>query len=40
LILYLSAVQLFCMAVLGEYLAKIFTEVKRRPRYVVEKELR
>ena len=40
LILYLSAVQLFCMAVLGEYLAKIFTEVKRRPRYTVEKELR
>ena len=37
--LYLGAVQLFCMAVLGEYLAKIFTEVKHRPRYRVELEL-
>lgn len=40
IILYLGSVQLFCMAVLGEYLAKIFTEVKRRPRYRVEQELR
>ncbi len=39
IILYLGAVQLFCIAVLGEYLAKIFTEVKRRPRYRVEMEL-
>lgn len=37
--LYLGAVQLFCMAVLGEYLAKIFTEVKHRPRYKIELEL-
>ena len=40
IILYLGSVQLFCMAVLGEYLAKIFTEVKRRPRYRVERDLR
>ena len=38
--LYLGSVQLFCIALLGEYLARVFTEVKRRPRYVIEKELR
>jgi glycosyltransferase involved in cell wall biosynthesis len=38
--LYLGSVQLFCIALLGEYLAKVFTEVKRRPRFVIEKELR
>ncbi|GHU89827.1 hypothetical protein AGMMS49925_01020 [Deltaproteobacteria bacterium] len=32
IILYLGAMQLFCMAVIGEYIAKIFTEVKQRPR--------
>ncbi|CAK7038310.1 MAG: putative glycosyltransferase YkoT [Desulfovibrio sp.] len=39
-LLYLGSVQLFCLAILGEYIAKIFTEVKRRPRYMVEEELR
>lgn len=29
----LGGVQLFCMGVLGEYLAKIYMETKRRPRY-------
>ncbi|MDR2055156.1 MAG: glycosyltransferase family 2 protein [Desulfovibrio sp.] len=37
--LYLGSVQLFCIALLGEYLARVFTEVKRRPRFVIEKEL-
>ena len=38
-ILLLGAVQLFCLAVMGEYIAKIFTEVRHRPRYIVEKTL-
>ncbi|MBQ3060661.1 MAG: glycosyltransferase family 2 protein [Desulfovibrio sp.] len=38
-VLLLGSVQLFCLAVMGEYLAKIFTEVRRRPRYIVEKSL-
>ncbi len=37
--LFLGSVQLFCLGIIGEYMANIFTEVKRRPRYIVEKEL-
>lgn len=36
-VLLLGGVQLFCLAVLGEYIAKIFTEVRHRPRYIIEK---
>ena len=38
-VLLLGSVQLFCLSVMGEYIAKIFTEVRRRPRYIVEKTL-
>lgn len=38
-VLMLGSVQLFCLAVMGEYLAKVFTEVRRKPRYIVEKTL-
>ena len=37
--LFLGSVQLFCITLIGEYLAKIYIEVKRRPRYIVEKKL-
>ncbi len=37
--LFLGSVQLFCLAVMGEYIAKIFTEVRRRPRYIIEEVL-
>ncbi|MCL2625819.1 MAG: glycosyltransferase [Cystobacterineae bacterium] len=37
-VLFLGSVQLFCLTLIGEYLAKIYTEVKRRPRYIVEKK--
>jgi hypothetical protein len=30
-------VQLLCIGVIGEYLAKIYLEVKARPRFVVER---
>lgn len=32
----LGGIQLFCMGVLGEYVAKIYLEAKRRPRYLIE----
>ncbi|WP_211225327.1 hypothetical protein [Maridesulfovibrio zosterae] len=38
-ILFFSSVQLICIAVLGEYLGKIFTETKRRPRYIIEEKI-
>ncbi len=34
-ILLLSGIQLFCTGVLGQYLAKTYLEVKRRPAYLV-----
>lgn len=35
IILLLSGIQLFCIGVVGQYLAKMFSEVKRRPLYIV-----
>lgn len=33
---FVGGVQLVCLAVIGEYIGKIFTEVKQRPRFVIE----
>ena len=38
-VLLLGSVQLFCLALVGEYLAKVFTEVRSRPRYIIAKKL-
>lgn len=37
LILFLGGIQLLSISVIAEYLAKIFLEVKRRPRYIIRK---
>jgi len=36
-IYFLEGVQLLCSGIMGEYLAKIYSETKHRPRYIIEK---
>jgi polyisoprenyl-phosphate glycosyltransferase len=36
-ILFLSGIQLICMGIVGEYLARIYDEVKQRPRFVIKR---
>ena len=35
MVLFLGGVQLFCMGILGQYLAKTYLETKRRPIYIL-----
>ncbi len=35
----ISGVQLFCLGIVGQYLAKTYMEVKRRPIYLVKEEI-
>lgn len=36
---FLGGVQLLCIGIIGEYMAKIYAETKRRPRYFIEAEV-
>ena len=35
IILFIGGIQLLCMGIIGQYLAKTYLEVKRRPHYIV-----
>jgi glycosyltransferase involved in cell wall biosynthesis len=35
----LGGIQLLCLGVIGQYLAKIYSEAKARPRFIIEKDL-
>ena len=39
LVLFLGGMQLFCLGILGEYLAKIYVQVKNRPIYILKEHL-
>jgi len=38
IILFVSGIQLFTIGILGQYLAKTYTEIKQRPHYVIKEE--
>jgi glycosyltransferase involved in cell wall biosynthesis len=38
-ILFCSGIQLFTVGILGQYLAKTYTEVKHRPHYIIREEI-
>lgn len=38
-VLFIGGIQLISIGILGEYLGKIFYEVKKRPRYIINKKI-
>ena len=35
-ITFIGGIQLFCMGIMGQYIAKMYMEVKKRPHYIVK----
>jgi dolichol-phosphate mannosyltransferase len=39
LVTFLAGIQLLCLGLMGEYISRIYDEVKRRPLYIVDKKI-
>ena len=39
LMLLFSGVQLICIGIVGEYIGRIYDEVKRRPKYIIQQTI-
>ena len=37
---FIGGIQVFCLGIIGEYIGQLFQEVKARPRYITEEELK
>ncbi len=40
LLCFFGGLQIFCLGVIGEYVGQVYREVKARPRYILDKELK
>lgn len=40
LLCFFGGLQIFCLGIVGEYVGQVYREVKARPRYIAEKELK
>jgi hypothetical protein len=36
---FLGGIQLLCFSIIGEYIGKIYSEVKSRPRFIIDKKI-
>lgn len=36
IITFVGGIQLFCMGIMGQYLSKMYSEIKRRPHYIIQ----
>ena len=36
IITFIGGIELFCMGIMGQYIAKTYMEVKRRPHYIIK----
>ena len=36
---FIGGIQLFCTGIVGQYLAKVYIETKKRPVYIIKEEI-
>jgi dolichol-phosphate mannosyltransferase len=39
MITFFGGIQLICLGIMGEYIGRIYEEVRRRPKYIIEEEI-